>query len=164
MLTKVGTLSIFKDSVVEDLCEVNDITIDSMTKEIFLWVLFCSYNTQVFSCAVTSGSLWLQWRKWKIRAIRIFCYAFRCSFPKILRRFLGQNHSGLFVLFNLTFPSSFPDSVIMWQQSTSIFTYAFSMPHCFCCLNPKAACLIPEYRWNSLSYDIPSFLKYCWNK
>lgn len=36
MLSKVRALSIFKDSIVEDLCPGNDITIDSMTKEIFL--------------------------------------------------------------------------------------------------------------------------------
>lgn len=36
MLTKVRALSLFKDSIVEDLYSGNYITIDSMTKEIFL--------------------------------------------------------------------------------------------------------------------------------
>lgn len=36
MLTKVRALSIFKDSIVEDLYSGNYIIIDSMTKEIFL--------------------------------------------------------------------------------------------------------------------------------
>lgn len=71
MLTKVRALSIFKDSIVEDLYSGNYITIDNMTKEIFLWLLFCSYNTQVLSWAATCCRLWLQWRKWKIRAIKI---------------------------------------------------------------------------------------------
>lgn len=63
ILTKVRALSIFKDSIVEDLYSENYITRDSMTKEIFLWLLLCSYNTQVISCAATCCRLWLQWRK-----------------------------------------------------------------------------------------------------
>lgn len=127
MLTKVRTLSIFKESIVEDLYSGNYITRDSMTKEIFLWLLFCSYNTQVISCAATCCRLWLQWRKQRITAMRIklTCYSFQCSFPRYLEGEYSWDKTSLASSILLFLPS--PESFI-WQQSTYIFIYAFSVP------------------------------------